>query len=145
MATDAFYIRIIADPWAKHPKRKFSKNNMYSLCNLVFRVKYPEPRMEETVSTLDGTCATQKCYIIERDEFLRVCPQFEEDQGIMASKTVAIPVEFATPWLPEGRFDRNGKLIGMEGGVYASKRWVEEAKKKGRSTNPFLLKNSKWV
>lgn len=145
MAEEAYYIRIIADPWAKHPKRKYSKTNMYSLCNLVFKVVDPIPRMEEIVSTLDGSCSVQKCYIIERDEFLRVCPQFEEDPGIMASKTIAIPVEIAVPWLPKGRFDNNGKKIGMEAGVYVSKRWVEEAKKLGISTNPFTLKNSRWI
>lgn len=145
MADEAFYIRIIADPWAKHPARKYSRHNMYSLCNCVFKIRDPNPKMEECVSTLDGSVSMHKSYIIDRDEFLRVCPQFEEDPGIMASKTVAIPVEIAVPWLPQGRFDENGKRIGMEGGDYVSKRWVEEAKKMGISTNPFTLKNSRWI
>ena len=140
---EAFYIRIVMDPWAKHPSRKYNRHNMYSLCNKVFKVVSPIPQEEEIVSTIDGSSMVYKCYLIERDEFLKVCPQFEEDRAIMASKTVAIPVDFAVPWIPGGRIV-NGKSIGLEEGVRKSKRWVEEAEKLGISTNPFTIK-SKWV
>lgn len=133
-----YFIRIVQDPYSLHPSRGFSKHNMWSLVNRVFKVVSPEPVMEEVVSLVDGKSAKVKSYIIERDEFLKVAPEFEQYQS---TNTYAIPCEFAVPWIPEGRINpETGKGCGLEEGVRKSNRWVEEAKKLGLSDNPFLLR-----
>lgn len=131
------YIRIIEDPYSHHRSRGYSTHNHWSLCNLVFELAEPEPRMEDIVSIEDGSVSRQMSYIISRDDFLRVCPQLE---GVR-TKTFAIPVEFALPWLPEGRINpRTGKGCGLEEGCRKSRRWKEEAAKLG-IMNPFTLKD----
>jgi len=141
---DAFYIRVMSDPWAKDPTRKYSRHNMHSLVNKVFQVVSPIPQDEEIVSIIDGSTMVCKCYLITRDEFLKKAPEFE-DTAIAnpSAKTIAIPMSFVEPWIPDGRIV-NGKSTGLEEGVRKSKRWVEEAEKLGKASNPFLLK-SKWV
>lgn len=142
---DSFYIRVMSDPWAKDATRKYSKHNMHSLVNKVFQVIDPNPIDEEIVSIIDGSSMTCKCYLVTRDEFLRKAPEFEDTPiASVSNKYVAIPVSFVEPWIPEGRFV-DGKSTGLEEGVRKSKRWIEEAEKLGRSKNPFLLKNSRWV
>lgn len=145
---EAYYIKVVMDPWAKHPSRNYSRHNMYSLVNKVFKVVSPIPQEEDIVSMIDGSSMEKyKCYLVERDEFLRVVPQFEDNPAYSAmssSKTIAIPVDFVEPWIPEGRII-DGKSTGLEEGVRKSKRWVEEAEKLGVSTNPFTLKGSRWV
>lgn len=142
--SEAYYVKVMFDPWAKHPSRKYARHNMHSLVNKVFKVVSPIPQEEEIVSTIDGSSMKCQCYLIERDDFLRVAPEFEDSAiGQNITKTVAIPMSFVEPWIPEGRII-NGKSTGLEEGVRKSKRWVEEAEKLGRSSNPFLLR-SKWV
>lgn len=130
------YIRVIEDPYTAHESRGYCRHDMWSLNNKVFELAEEKPRMEEIVSTLDGSVSRQVCYIISRDDFVRVCPHFE---GVR-TKTFAIPTEFALPWIPEGRFRPDGKPWGLEESVRKSLRWKEEAAKMG-ITNPFTLKD----
>lgn len=133
------YIRVMMDLDAKHPSRGYSQHNMYSLANRVFKVVQPEPVDEEVVSLIDGKVTTQKCYIVSRDEFLKVAPEFE---SVAITKTFAIPVEFAVPYYPEGLINpETGEGCGLHEGIRKSLRWVEEAKKLGiDTTNPFIIK-----
>lgn len=112
------YIRVIEDPNSLNPARGVSTHTKWSLANRVFKCKYPQPRMEDVVSIVDGSYNKQMCYIIDRDEFLKVCPYLE---GVK-TRTFAIPVEFATPWKPEGRINpTTGQGCGLEAEVKRSK------------------------
>lgn len=147
MSEHQHYIRIMEDPWGKDPTRKYAKHNLYTLTNKVFPVtdENGEPTDDEMVSIVDGSKMTCPCYHILRDDFLRICPQFEDTAlAYPGNKYVLIPASFAVSWFPEGRFV-NGKSTGLEEGVRKSKRWVEEAKRLGIDTNPFVLKDSRWV
>ena len=136
--SDKNYIKIIKDPYSHHPLREYGNHNMYFLTNLVFEVVSPTPTLEEIVSYLDASVSKQMCYLVTRDNFLRMCPQLE---NMPKTKTVAIPEEFATLWHPEGLINPiTGKGMGLEEGVRKSKRWVEEARKLGISDNPFTLR-----
>lgn len=128
MSEPVEYIRVIEDPDSLDPSRGVTTHNKWTMANKVFKVKYPYPVEEDVVSMKDGKCARQICYIIDRDEFLRVCPYLE---GIQ-TKTFAIPVEFAVPWKPEGRINPNtGRICGMESDVWRSKTWTEVGKDLG--------------
>jgi len=135
-----YYIRIIEDPYAGHPSRGYSKHNMWSLTNKVFKVNNPNPVLEEVVSTIDGKVAKLMCYIITRKDFLSVCPQLEN----IKSETFAIPQEFAVLCNTDALAELNKgvgtqRLAGMEESIRISKRWAQEAEKKG-ITSPFILR-----
>jgi hypothetical protein len=135
-----YYIRVIEDPFAGHPTRGYSKHNMWSLTNKVFRVSNPSPVLEEVVSTIDGSVSKLMCYIISRKDFLSVCPQLEN----IKSETFAIPQEFALLCNTEATEELNKgvgtkKLTGMEESIRISKRWAQEAEKRG-ITSPFILR-----
>lgn len=126
------YIRVVADPFSLHPARGVTTHNKWSMANRVFKCKYPKP-IEEEVVFIDGVAEKRLCYIIDRDEFLRVCPYLES----IKTKTFAIPVEFAIPWKPEGRINPNtGKGCGLEAEIQRSKGWADIGKEKGY-TSPF--------
>ena len=127
------YIRVIEDPFNLHPARGVTTHEKWSMANRVFKCKYLKPVEEEIVSMLDGSCSKHLCYIIDRDEFLRVCPYLE---GVK-TQTFAIPVEFAVPWKPEGRINpETGKGCGLEAEVQRSKGWADLGREKG-FTSPF--------
>lgn len=127
------YIRVLEDPNCMNPARGVSTHTKWSLANKVFKCKYPQPKLEEVVSILDGSVGKQMCYIIDREDFVRVCPYLE---GIN-TKTFAIPVEFAIPWKPEGRINPlTGKGCGLEAEIERSKGWEKLGREKG-FTSPF--------
>lgn len=97
-ADGVFYCKVMSDPWAKDKSRGYARHNLYSLTGKVFRCKYMYPVEAETVSLVDGVVSKKLCYVIERDEFLRVVPQLE---GQVNTKYVCIPREFAIQYTPE--------------------------------------------